>query len=791
MQNPPLKTEGERLVLNSPTAMPRACSFLWNRRMMIQVNCRGFATAQHLQPEPAKYSHAPNLEAATFMQPEQPYYSHHPGRFVYFRDEADGGLFSIPHEPVRQPADHFEFIAEPQAIGWRILQQDVEFAWSLSLPPDDAVELWSLSIRNRGNRHRQLGVYPFFTMGYMSWMNQSAGYRPDLGGIVARCVTPYQKVADYERIRGLKDQTFLLHEKTPDAWETVLQAFEGEGGLHRPDAINGGLLAGGEACYEMPCAVLQYRITLEAGAEEEFRFLFGPARDDAAIAALREQYLSQSGFEKAQEQYRVYLEAGRGCLQISTPDPELDTFANHWLARQVYYHGDVNRLCTDPQTRNYLQDAMGLSFLLPEKAREAFLRALSQQQASGAMPDGILLHPDAELKYINQVPHSDHCVWLPVCLEAWLNETGDYGFLDTPVAGAEDGDISSVFERITRAMRWLLAERDYRGLNYIAQGDWCDPMNMAGHLGKGVSGWLSIATVHALRLWAGICADLGEEAIAGEMREGGDEVAAAVQKHLWDGEWFARGITDADRAFGVKDDPEGRIYLNPQSWAMMAGIASPQQAGQMMQAVEQHLESPYGVEMLAPAYTAMREDVGRLTQKFPGSAENGSVYNHAAAFYVHGLYSIRQPDRAWRILRKMLPGPASEDLLQRGQLPAFIPNYYRGAWRQHPHTAGRSSQLFNTGTASWFYRILIEDLFGLEGCREGLRIDPQLPRDWSEASVTRKFRGARFEVRYRRESPRGGIRIEVDRKILPGNVIGDIEAGNAYRIEVVLGEIAP
>jgi cellobionic acid phosphorylase len=73
-----------------------AGGFLWNRRMLIQVNCRGYAIAQFMQPEPAKYAHAPNLEAKTFMQPEQPYYAHHPGRFFYVKDEATGSLFSAP-----------------------------------------------------------------------------------------------------------------------------------------------------------------------------------------------------------------------------------------------------------------------------------------------------------------------------------------------------------------------------------------------------------------------------------------------------------------------------------------------------------------------------------------------------------------------------------------------------------------------------------------------------------------------------------------------------------------------
>ena len=87
---------GERFELLSPTAMPRAAGFLWNPSMMIQVTCRGYAVAQFMQPEPAKYAYAPNLEAKSFMQPEQPYYAHHPGRFFYVKDEDTGESFSAP-----------------------------------------------------------------------------------------------------------------------------------------------------------------------------------------------------------------------------------------------------------------------------------------------------------------------------------------------------------------------------------------------------------------------------------------------------------------------------------------------------------------------------------------------------------------------------------------------------------------------------------------------------------------------------------------------------------------------
>lgn len=787
--------DGSRCRLHSPTAMPAAGAFLWNRRMMIQASCRGFAVARFMQPEPASYARGPNIEATTFMQPEQPYYAHHPGRFLYIKDELSGALFSAPHEPVRAVPDSFCFTAAPEEITWEIQKHGLRATMRLSLPVDDAVELWQCEIANESAELRQVSVYPYFPVGYMSWMNQSAEYRADLGGIVCSSVTPYQKVEDYFKNRDFKDKTFFLHETAPDAWEACQQVFEGEGGLHNPDAIRESLLDCGDARYQVPTAVLQYRLQLQPGERRTLRFLFGPARDEGEIQALRERYLSTAGFAAAAEDYRRYLEPARGCLRIDTPDRALDDFVNHWLPRQVFYHGDVNRLTTDPQTRNYLQDQLGMAYIRPHTARAAFLHALGQQEPDGAMPDGILLEAGAELKYINQVPHTDHCVWLPVSLCAYLDETGDHTLLDESVPG-QGG--RSVFECVCRALDHLAAARDERGLSYIGQGDWCDPMNMAGYRGKGISGWLSLAVSYALKLWAGICGQRNQDVLADKYLSTAEAINRAVNRHLWDGDWFARGITDDGVAFGVREDREGRIYLNPQSWALLSGAADSGKRARILRAVEEQLETPFGPMMLAPAYTAMREDVGRLTQKHPGSAENGSVYNHAAVFYIYSLYETGEGDsargeaeKAWQLLRKMIPGPDPQDLLRRGQLPVFVPNYYRGAWHQYPEHAGRSSQLFNTGTAAWLYRCVLEQLFGLKGEPAGLRIAPQLPSHWQRARVERRFRGAVFEVDFIRASDVETLRVELDGEALPEPLISPVEAGRRYRLRILLPAVAP
>jgi cellobionic acid phosphorylase len=149
---------GERYQLTSPTSMPRAAGFLWNQRMMIQVTCRGYAVAQFMQPEPAKYAYAPNLEAKTFMQPEQPYYAHHPGRFFYIKDEETGEFFSAPYEPVRAPLSSYSFSVGKSDLQWQLEWQGVQIDLKLSLPTADVVELWECKLRNVSGRTRKLSI---------------------------------------------------------------------------------------------------------------------------------------------------------------------------------------------------------------------------------------------------------------------------------------------------------------------------------------------------------------------------------------------------------------------------------------------------------------------------------------------------------------------------------------------------------------------------------------------------------------------------------------------------------
>lgn len=777
---------GHRYSLTSPTAAPNADAFLWNTRMMIQATCRGYATAQFMQPEPAKYAHGPTLAAKTFMQPEHPYFAHHAGRFFYLKDRDTQTLWSAPYEPVRASYSEFRFEPGIGDIRWVLLANNIETTLTLSLTENDAVECWQVSIRNVGDSPRKLSLVPYFPVGYASWMNQSGDYDKQLNAVIASSVTPYQKLEDYPKQKHFKDKTFLLADATPSSWLARLQAFEGEGGLHNPDALSLNQLPDERALYECPACIMQFDIALDTQETGDFRFLFGAAETEEEIAELKAKHLSAQAFAHSQQKQIQALKEQIGRTQIESPDVEFNHAMNVWLPRQLYYHGDTQRLTTDPQTRNYLQDAMGMAYLAPQRTREALCTALSQQHASGQMPDGILLEGATELKYINQIPHTDHGVWVILCMEAYLRETADVEFLNEHLPYANN-EIGSILEHVSRSLDWLLADRNEQGLSYIQQGDWCDPMNMVGPKGIGVSAWLTQALAVALKHWAPICEQAGHFDLACRFEEAYRTQIDIINSHCWDGAWYLRGITDDKQPFGTKDDVEGQIFLNTQAWALLADAPEPGQKAALLNSVTQKLDTPYGAMLCAPAFTHMHEHIGRVTQKFPGTAENGSVYNHAAMFWCAALFEAGESERAFKCLTDLWAFEGQGGLAPRGQIPVYIPNYYRGAYHQFPEAAGRSSRLFNTGTVAWAYQIFIERLLGLRGTFEGILVQPNLPADWPGFNARRVFREAILELTVIRDAEIREDHLTCNGEPVSGFKVKNIQAGEVYKLVYSVG----
>jgi len=294
---------------------------------------------------------------------------------------------------------------------------------------------------------------------------------------------------------------------------------------------------------------------------------------------------------------------------------------------------------------------------------------------------------------------------------------------------------------------------------------------------------------YALHLWTDLCGGELLDSLAEKCRNAAAELNLAVNTHLWDGDWYARGITDSGIAFGTQRDEEGQIFLAPQVWAMLAGTCDDEQQSSLIAAVEQRLLTPHGVMNMAPSYTHLRRDIGNLSHTHPGLGENGSIDSNTAAHYAHCLYRAGEPERAYEILRAMIPGPDGDDYRQRGQLPIFMPSASFGAYNELPTRTGSSSHNYNTAAATGVYRTLLEGLLGLVVEQDGLSLQPQLPAHWPGAKVVRKFRGATLYINIERESGIAGTHISVDGNVLDEDgIIRNLQPGKRYQVEIVIGQ---
>ncbi len=148
-------------------------------------------------------------------------------------------------------------------------------------------------------------------------------------------------------------------------------------------------------------------------------------------------------------------------------------------------------------------------------------------------------------------------------------------------------------------------------------------MSNVGRQMKGESIWLGHFLYGILRDFSQVASRLGKEGISARYLARAEELKAAINDHGWDGEWYIRATNDEGHVLGSRECTEGRIFLNAQTWAVLAGTASAERAILAMDAVEQILDQEYGPLLFHPSYSQADARIGYLTRYAPGTRENG------------------------------------------------------------------------------------------------------------------------------------------------------------------------
>jgi cellobiose phosphorylase len=505
-------------------------------------------------------------------------------------------------------------------------------------------------------------------------------------------------------------------------WLTDKEAWLGrQGSVSRPAGLFDEPAKSETPRWDDPVAVGIQELVLGPGESRTLIHVVGVGEGEAAALAEVEGY-SEARARRELAETTAAWEARCAQGRIPTADAAEDLMVNAWLPYQAIV-GRLYARCAYYQQggaygyRDQLQDSL---MFLELGEPETTLRQLGRH-AEAMFADGGVKHWWMPTEgWGPESWHSDTSLWLMYGLLAYVEATGDrtavsreYGYLarerDVPWVArrretAPDPAASgTLLEHAMRGVRRALDLRSPRGLPLIGAGDWNDGLSHAGLEGKGESVWLAMFLFDVLRRGGALLASLGREAEAAEYAREAEALREAVEAHAWDGEWYLGGTRDDGRPFGSRTCEEGKIFLNPQTWAVLTGIASPERAARALASVREHLVADYGALLLQPAFSRVDPFIGYITRYAPGLRENGGVYSHASTWAVLAFDAIGDRETARRIFRGMLPPLRSmADADRYAAEPYVMPGNADGP--DSPY-AGRAGWTWYTGSASWMVRI--------------------------------------------------------------------------------------
>ncbi|MCC5845637.1 MAG: hypothetical protein JJU05_15415 [Verrucomicrobia bacterium] len=728
-------------------ATPRAFdNFLWNDAVMSCVQQTGTGT---LDIQPGKEQAIQVFTGVGRVCDIEAFGRDHlMSRLIYIRDNATGNFWNAGWEPVR--AEYTRYACE-HGLGYTRIESETNgIAASLLIvvPPGDApVEQWRLELRNRSDSARDLTVFAYnqYQLGY-KWGFESYGDMLYRGAwfdeaVQGMIIQKHPYVAPHAHLTA-----FFGADRMPDGHDGSRRLFVGDyATLAAPEAVVNGACTNTAGSCEATVAVLQFNIMLDPGKADAVEFVNGLTDSEKNAAALCQQFAGTA--LKALEAVNAGAQRRHDRNTVTTPDPQFNRLMNDWLKQQTLFGATWCRWGYMGY-RDIVQHGMGICSFAPERTREILIEACAHMNSDGMALRG--WNP------VDTKPYSDSTLWLVYTLTAYLKETGDFGILEETVPWFDGGE-ASLLEHIETAMQTLEDNKGAHGLCLIRFGDWNDSLTNIGREGKGESVWLSMAYVHAMDLLQELFTFRMEENRAYTCGQRAETMREALKNQAWDGNWFVRCFDDRGEPVGSLRNDEGKLYLNPQSWALITGIADETQREQMLAACREHLLTPAGYRLLHPPYLKRNDHIGRISYLEPGICENGTVYSHVNAFLFLAQLKEGMGDEAYETFRRLSPGYAGSDNSPKHNIPPYVyaNGYYAPEHRNNPLQAEFT---WVTGSAAWWLEAAMEHMIGVQRGYDALIIQPALPTGWDDVTLKRSFRGKVFHITLKRTG-RPGLRL--------------------------------
>jgi cellobiose phosphorylase len=718
-----------------------------------------------------------------------------PGRYLYIRDNKTGKYWSPTWQPVLEELSAYEC---RHGLGYTKISSaysDIEVEVTYFVPVDENLEIWMLTLKNASSEEKELSVFSYAE--FCLW--QAERDQNDLQSIQFVGVAKYEEDAIFYHFFDLSTgYAFFASSGTVTGYDCNREKFIGPyRGESNPIAVERGQCFNSETQGGNPIAATSNSVKLGPGEAKTIIFILGVVDKKSDAKKYIQKYKKKSNVDTEFQRLREYWATYLNSINVDTPDKEFNTMINVWNQYQCKTTFDWSRYVSLYETgigrgmgfRDCNQDSLGVAHALPKKVRQRILDLAKNQFESGRVyhlyypltgEGGFPYYVKEKMKFF-----SDDHLWLILSVCEYIKETGDMTILDENVNFVE-GSSASIYEHLKRSIDFTLNNMGKHDLPLLGTADWNDPQSLPGPNNAAESVWTAMLFHKVLLELTELCKKYKREKDAQRFAAIAEKTKNHVNETAWDGDWYIRAYDDSGNPVGSSKRDEGKIYVNTQSWAVISQIASEERGIRCMDSVKKHLDTKYGLMLLTPAYSRYHPEIGTLSGYVPGLKENASIWSHVNAWAILAECMLERGDQAYEYYKKLAP-PTKNKIAEIHQTEPYV--YAQTiAGKDHPDFgAARNSWL--TGTASWMMKVVTNWILGIRPQYHGLLIDPCIPKEWANFTVTRHFRNAIYEIRV--ENPNHvskGIKdVTVDGNKMNTSLLPSFADGKKHIVKITMG----
>lgn len=705
-------------IVNNPDQKKFQDNFLFNERIFSYVTHTGMGYSKYTDEDDFNT----NIIHGTIDNQQ-----YENSRMIYIRDNKTKEYWSVGWEPICKPYEKYECRIGLNYTTISNRTDGVECKWTIFVPMgSDPVEMWDVTIISE--EKRDLSVFFFTELSLITTINTYGhdGYMSATFNESSNAITVSKSA---QALREKLNAISCIPSIKPNSYTGSRFDFFG---MYRtpanPIALLQDKLPDTAASKERVCAAFQFNFELEGTVRLNNIIIGHNNLED--ISQYKNKY---SNFNVLFEETRKYILNKFGHLKINTGIASIDRITNTWNKQMIAY-GQAHCRWGIKGYRDLVQHSQGGLYFDSDLSRQNIIKCLSYQKSDGfSVRSFPVVYEDSKMHY------SDSASWLIYAVTEYLKETGDFEFLKMKIAYLDEGE-ATVLEHLDLIVESLFKDRGEHGLVKIHGGDWNDSLTHVGKQGRGESVWLTMFLAKCLLLMEELKNYLKLPHTKYMQMYG--IIKDAINRYAWDGEWYIRAFDDNGEKIGAKENTEGKIFLNTQSWAIIAGIADGEKIQIIKSSINKFLLSDYGYMLNYPTFTKLHENIGRMTVMEPGTAENGSVYMHGNAFLMYAFLTIGETEAAYDILKTIKPDNPNYD--NDAICPYIYGNCYYGPANKKEY--GKMEFSWITGSANWILQSIVELMLGVRRTYDGIVLKPNIPAEMKNVEIYREYRGNKYHI---------------------------------------------